>query len=197
MPTTHNKISNKETNDNSDDDLIRACRQGDVHAWQTVILKYKRLVFSIPLNYGLSQEDAADITQITFTILFESLDQLYANARLAPWLATVARRHSWRLLERYRREYTNDDEDLSQSLSNLRDPNSDADWVSWELLEWLDRGFSQLDERCARLLLHLYFNPEKPSYAEVAAKLNMPASSVSPIRARCLKRLRKLLGKRP
>lgn len=194
MPPSGNKISDKEI---TDDDLIQACRQGDGRAWKMVVTKYKRLVFSIPLNYGLSHEDAADITQIAFTIMFESLDQFYPNAHLAPWLATVARRHSWRLMERYRRESTKDDEDLGQSLAMAVDPTSTEEIENWELLEWLDRGFSELDERCRRLLLQLYFNREQPSYGEVAARLNMPTSSVSPIRARCLKRLKKLLGKRP
>ncbi len=181
----------------TDDDLIQACRKGDSHAWEIVVDKYKRLVFSIPLNYGLSREDAADITQITFTILFESLDQLYPNARLAPWLSTVARRHSWRMLERYRREHTNDDEALEHNLTNSIDHAGYDDLERGEKLAWLDKGFAQLDERCARLLLLLYFSPNKPSYAEVAAELNMPVSSVSPIRARCLKKLKKVLGKRP
>ncbi|HID82163.1 MAG TPA: sigma-70 family RNA polymerase sigma factor [Thiotrichales bacterium] len=115
----------------SDDDLIQACRKGDSRAWKIVVDKYKRLVFSIPLNYGLSQEDAADITQITFTILFKSLDQLYSNARLAPWLATVARRHSWRLLERYRRESVHSDEDLELGLADLITPDSVNDLEKW------------------------------------------------------------------
>ncbi len=190
-------ISDKETNAQSDDDLIQACRQGDIRAWQTVVNKYKRLVFSIPLNYGLSYEDAADITQITFTIMFESLDRFYANARLAPWLATVARRHSWRLMEHYRRESIKEDADLAQNLITEIDLTSKKEMENWALLEWLDQGFSQLDERCGKLLLYLYFSPENYTYAEVAAKLKMPTSSVGPIRARCLKRLKKLLGKEP
>ncbi len=191
------KISNKEISDKSDDDLIQACRRGDARAWQAIVNKYKRLVFSIPLNYGLSQEDAADIGQITFTIMFESLDQFYTGTHLAPWLATVARRHSWRLLARYRRESTKEDEDLSQSLTAMIDLSSKEAMESWETLEWLDRKFAQLDKRCQKLLLQLYFSPEQPTYAEVASKMDMPTSSVSPIRARCLKRLKKILGKRP
>ncbi len=197
MPSISSKISDEEADGEFDDDLIRACRQGDVHAWQTVVNKYKRLVFSIPLNYGLSHEDAADVTQITFTIMFESLDQFYADARLAPWLATVARRHSWRVMERYRRERIKDDVDLEQDLITEIDLTQKEEMDNLALLEWLDEGFAQLDDRCRKLLLSLYFSPEKPTYAEVATRLDMPTSSVSPIRARCLKRLKKLLGKQP
>src|SRR3990172_10262395 len=75
-----------------DRDLILACRSGDKIAWERLLDKYERLVYSIPLNYGLTSEDAADISQITFTILIQSLDRLRDDTRLAPWLATVARR---------------------------------------------------------------------------------------------------------
>src|SRR5215216_3858638 len=66
--------------------------------------RYERLVYSIPLRYGLSRDDAADIAQITFTILIQSMDSLSEDSRLGPWLVTVARRHTWRLLDRNRRE---------------------------------------------------------------------------------------------
>src|SRR3712207_9466951 len=84
--------------------LIRRCQQGSAGAWHQLLNKYERLVYSIPLRYGLSRDDAADIAQITFTILIQSLDSLVEDSRLGPWLATVARRHTWRLLERNRRE---------------------------------------------------------------------------------------------
>src|SRR4051794_11780506 len=80
----------------SDDDLIRACREGDPHAWDRLLQKYERLVFSIPLNYGLTRDDAADITQLTFMSLIQSLDALHEGSRLGAWLALVARRNTWR-----------------------------------------------------------------------------------------------------
>ena len=63
------------------------------------------LMFSIPLNYGLSRADAADLSQVTFTILIQSLDSL-DDGRLGAWLSTPARRHTWRLVERRRHEGT-------------------------------------------------------------------------------------------
>jgi DNA-directed RNA polymerase specialized sigma24 family protein len=43
------------------------------------------------------------------------------------------------------------------------------------------------------MLQQLYFHVEEPSYEDVAASLGIPVGSVGPTRARCLKRLRKLL----
>ena len=181
-----------------DRDLIVRCRQGSTGAWQRLFNKYERLVYSIPLRYGLSHHDAADVVQLTFTILIQSLDTLRDDSRLGPWLATVARRHTWRLMERNRRESASehlDDTSLAESAALLG--KSDADSIEhWELTEWLEAGLSKIDERCRDLLLALYFQPERSSYAEVGARFNMPTGSIGPTRARCLERLKQTLSRR-
>ncbi len=180
---------------NSDRDLIRRCREGSSGAWHQLLNKYERLVYSIPLRYGLSRDDAADVAQLTFTILIESLDTLSEDSRLGAWLATVARRHTWRLLERNRRELASEGLDgtyLADRAVLLG--RNDADSIEhWELIELLDTGLSKIGEPCRELLLALYFQPELSSYAEVAARLDMPIGSIGPTRARCLKRLRQVL----
>jgi RNA polymerase sigma factor (sigma-70 family) len=174
----------------TDHDLIRACRAGHALAWERLLDKYERLVFSISLNYGLTTDDAADVTQITFTILLQNLDTLPDGIRLAPWLATVARRHTWRLLARNRRESVNAEEDLAgnETLGGIVDHSE-----RWELAEWLNDRLSMLDERCRQLLLALYFDAEQPSYAQVADHLKIPVGSIGPTRARCLEHMRKSL----
>jgi RNA polymerase sigma factor (sigma-70 family) len=171
----------------TDHDLIRACHAGDGRAWERLLDRYERLVFSISLSYGLTTDDAADVTQITFTILLQNLDRLPTGISLAPWLATVARRHTWRLLARNRREAVNPEDDLAgnETLGGIVDSTE-----RWELAEWLNYGLSTLDERCRQLLLALYFDAEQPSYAEVADHLKMPVGSIGPTRARCLEHMR-------
>lgn len=176
----------------SDRQLIEACRRGDSRAWEELLDRYERLVFSIPLNYGLSREDAADIAQLTFTILIQSLDSLREDSRLGAWLATVARRHTWRLLNRNRREGAGKHEDLADSATLLGESMPDA-VEHWEMTEWLNQGLSELSEPCRNLLTALYLDPGQPSYAEVAARLDMPVGSIGPTRARCLKRLKEVL----
>lgn len=174
----------------TDHDLIRACRAGDTRAWDLLLDKYERLVFSISLHYGLTSDDAADVSQITFTIFLQNLNSLPEEIRLAPWLATVARRHTWRLLARNRREAVNPDEDIAgnEILGGAIDH-----WDHWELAEWLNYGLSMLDERCRRLLLALYFDAEQPSYSQVADQLHMPVGSIGPTRARCLEHMKRSL----
>jgi RNA polymerase sigma factor (sigma-70 family) len=175
----------------TDHDLIQACRKGDVRAWERILEKYERLVFSIALRTGLNAEDSADITQVTFTILMQSLDDLRPDSRLAPWLATVARRHAWRYIARHRREPVGYEADLAES-DLARDRSADPLDV-WERTEWLRSGLATLDERCRKLLQSLYFEGESPSYAEVADRFSMAVGSVGPTRARCLERLKAVM----
>ncbi len=176
----------------TDRELIRACQQGETRAWEHLVTQYERLVYSIPLNYGLSHEDAADITQLTFTLLIQHLDNLREDSNLAGWLATVARRHTWRLLARRRREHPPQSENLTDIPTLLGSATTNP-METWERLAWLDQGLAQLDQRCRELLQALYFDEHQPSYEEIAARLGMPIGSIGPTRARCLARLKKIL----
>jgi RNA polymerase sigma factor (sigma-70 family) len=175
-----------------DRDLILECRNGDLGAWQRLLDRYERLVFSVPRRYGLSREDAADITQLTFTILFQSMDTLSEDSTLGAWLTTVARRHTWRRLDRKRREEAGWYASSSEKLLSADTGTEDIE--RWELTEWLDYGLSLVGKPCQDLLSALYLDPKQPSYAEVAARLGMAVGSVGPTRIRCLKRLRRVLG---
>lgn len=154
--------------------------------------KYERIVFSVPRRYGLSPEDAADITQLVFTILVQSIDDMPEDSTLGAWLTTVARRHTWRQLQRTRRQNANRSEIQEDSTSTL--VSGDTENVEhWELTEWLDQGLLLVGERCRELLYALYLDPEQPSYAQVAARLGMAVGSIGPSRIRCLERLRRVL----
>lgn len=179
----------------SDLDLLQACRANHTGAWETLLDQYERLVFSIPLNYGLSRDQAADITQLTFTIFLQQLDRLQDDSNLAAWLTTVARRHTWRHLNHRQRELTVPDDDLREAIDQMGLAQG-SDVERYELIEWLHDSISWLGERCRQLLYLLYFEPTSPPYNEVATQLGISVGSVGPTRARCLARLKELLLQR-
>jgi RNA polymerase sigma factor (sigma-70 family) len=177
----------------SDRSLIKGCRKGNVGTWRRVLDRYERLVFSVPRRYGLSREDAADITQLTFTILFQSMDTLSEDSTLGAWLTTVARRHTWRALARKQREAAHKHDGSSEDIALLANGGTE-DVEHWERAQWLNYGLSRLGKPCRDLLTALYLEPEQPTYAEVASRLGMAVGTVGPARIRCLKRLRRILG---
>lgn len=174
----------------SDRELLEACRQGDAHAWSCLLERYERLVYSVPLSCGLTAEDAADITQMTFICFLQGLGELGDDSNLGGWLATVARRHAWRLVAQRRRERVGYEADIVDELRHLSDGLGQRALLRWELLDWLNEGLNDLDGRCRELLLSLYFAPGPLTYADVAGKLGIAVGSVGPLRARCLQKLR-------
>ena len=170
-----------------DQSLLRACQNGDRKAWQTLLERYERLVYSIPLNFGLSHGDADDVAQATFSALIRSLGSIADEERLGAWLGTVARRQTWRLIERRRREPPVTDDRLD------RVSTEDSVIAHTENLEWVHQGLAKMDRRCRDLLTSLYFSEETPAYTAVAAEFGIPVGSVGPTRARCLDKLRAFL----
>ncbi len=81
----------------SDQALVLACRAGDTVAWETLIARYQRLVFSIPRRAGLDADLSAEVFQQVFTILLERLDQIERPMYIGAWLATTTRREARRV----------------------------------------------------------------------------------------------------
>jgi len=55
----------------SEERLVRECCEGNQAAWSALIEKYKNLIFSIPIKFGLSREDAADVFQAVCADLWQ------------------------------------------------------------------------------------------------------------------------------
>lgn len=194
MSVSHARVLMQPPDDNAA--LLRACRAGDPDAWETLVRRYQRLIFAIPRRAGLSDDQAADVFQRVCVRLFEHLDRIDQPERLGAWLATTARRESWRLL---RQEGGARRLDLSDDDENEILQIADSAVLPDEQLELLERqqivqlALNELDERCRNLLSLLFFRAEPAYYAEVAAILGLPEGSIGPTRARCLRKLERIL----
>ncbi len=56
-----------------DQSLVAACLAGDKVAWTSLLDRYERLIYSVPIRYGLSESQASDIFQNVCIILLEHL----------------------------------------------------------------------------------------------------------------------------
>ncbi|MGN6250468.1 MAG: RNA polymerase sigma factor [Marmoricola sp.] len=171
----------------SDAELLGRCRGGDGAAWDEIVRRYERLTYSVALRNGLSAEDAADVTQIAFVSLFDSLGRIREEERLASWLMTVARRQSWRIRNAGRRLSP-----LDHAPEASTDPLAD-----WETTTVLHDALADLGDPCRELLVALYFEAEEPSYAEIADRMGRAIGGIGPMRGRCLAKLRQLLEEVP
>jgi RNA polymerase sigma factor (sigma-70 family) len=191
----------------SDADLVLRCRDGSQPAWNALVRRFQRLVYTVPRRAGLSEAQAADVFQVAFSRLFEHIDRLDDASRVRAWLVTTAKRETLRLLEQNQRlaeplhEVGADadgqaDDDAPGSLADrLADPNPLPEALLDDLQQQdrLHRALALLDERSRALLTLLFLQDETPSYDDIAQRLQMAAGSVGPTRARCLQRLRTIM----
>src|SRR3982751_6260255 len=92
----------------TDLELVKACRRGDQTAWERLVARYQKLLYTIPRRAGLSEDKAAEVFQDVFLTLFQKLDDITEPDRLHAWLVTTARRKTLRLIatERSRQQRT-------------------------------------------------------------------------------------------
>jgi len=82
-----------------DDLLVQECLKGSEEAWSALIDKYKNLIFSIPIKYGFSRDEATEIFQAVWLSVLEELSQLREPRALAAWLIQITSHKCFRWKE--------------------------------------------------------------------------------------------------
>lgn len=180
----------------SDADLIESCLTGDAEAWKFLVRRYQRLIASITFKFRLDAEDAADVFQSVCLALLQQLPNLKQQAKLSSWIITVSVRECWRLRESGKKVAFSSVEE-QERLGTLPEvaPSADADLIRLEQQHAVRRAVDSLAEPCRRLMTLLFYQPEPPTYADIARDLDLPVASIGPNRARCLAKLKAALAK--
>jgi RNA polymerase sigma factor (sigma-70 family) len=174
--------------------LIDACLKGASQAWEALLVRYQRLIYSIPLRYGLPEHDANDIFQNVSLLLLKNLGRLRDRERLGAWLVITTRRECWRMFHQDRQIAVDPD------AVYLNDPSPDSvrsedDFLTLERQSLVRTAVELLDESCNLLLTQLFYAEPRPTYSEIAHALALPEGSIGPTRARCLEKLMRILEK--
>jgi RNA polymerase sigma-70 factor (ECF subfamily) len=74
----------------TDEELMAAVRAGDIAAFEAIVERYKRMVYSMAYGMLRSREDAEEAAQDTFVKLFRAREQFDPERRLEPWLLRIA-----------------------------------------------------------------------------------------------------------
>jgi len=180
----------------SDEALVLACRRGDPAAWEALISRYRRLIYTIPRRAGLDDEHTADVFQHVWVTLLEHLDAIEQPARIGAWLVTTARRETGRLQRREHAIHVLGGSDAAGEADDPLDAAALPDEVvlRLEAQHTVRTAVARLDEHCRRMVMMLFYRPDPPPYAEIAAALGTNEGSIGPTRARCLQKLRRLLA---
>ena len=183
----------------SDADLLQRCKDGHQPAWNVLVRRYQRLLYTIPRRAGLGEAHAADVFQITFTRLFESRDRLQDPSRLRAWLVTTARRETLGLLALAQRTVLlapdREDGPASDPFDQIADPSPLPDELLADLQtqDLVRRAVDKLDDKSRALVELLFLQAEPLPYSQIAARLGIAEGSIGPTRSRVLAKLRAIL----
>jgi RNA polymerase sigma factor (sigma-70 family) len=163
-------------------DLVRLAAAGDRGAWEALVERFERLVWSVARSHRLSDADAADVCQTTWLRLLEHLDDLRNPDALSGWLATITRNECLRVLRHQTRQIPTEDDQIPQQTVPA---DVDARLLAHERDAALWKAFATLSSRCQALLRMLSADPVA-SYEDISGALGMPVGSIGPTRGRCL-----------
>jgi RNA polymerase sigma factor (sigma-70 family) len=178
----------------SDPELISLCLKGDGLAWEALIMRYRRLIYSVPVRFSFEPADAADVFQAVCLKLLEHLHDIKDDRKISGWLVTTTTRQCLHLKSLKTREIASDDTllqeqaDPSENLEDLR--------ILTEREQAIREAVEELAPRCRALVGMLYFDNRTLSYDDIGQQMQMPVASIGPTRARCLDKLKMILRRR-
>jgi RNA polymerase sigma factor (sigma-70 family) len=169
--------------------LVSECLKGNDEAWSALIDKYKRLIYSIPVKYGFSPDEATDIFQAVCLEILSELSKLRKPEALPKWIIQITAHkcfHSKR--EKQRTDVTDPNDPAFEQSTPAQ-----AERILREAEDGqkLRQVLAALPDRCQELIRMLFFEEPARPYAEVARALGIATGSIGFIRQRCLDRARR------
>jgi RNA polymerase sigma-70 factor (ECF subfamily) len=165
-----------------DAELMLRVKQGDVHAFEQLVEKYKQPVVNLIARTLNDPSEAEDIAQNVFIQVYKSAPRYKVSARFSTWLYTIARNLSLNEIRRRSRrpadsiEQSAGGEDaLVRQFEDVRSPAAPESLLQNELELKIQEALQQLPEnqRTAILLCR----QEELSYEEIARVLGCSLSA--------------------
>jgi RNA polymerase sigma factor (sigma-70 family) len=185
----------KETAVRGDDELIADCLKGGEEAWAELVDKYKNLIFSIPIKYGFSRDEAADIFQEVCMNLLSDLKNVREPKALPKWIIMVTSHKCYHAKAKSQRLVSSDSEKSPVDSIEVP-PVGDKLVEEAETEQRIREAVAAMSPRCQQLVQMLFFEEPSRPYKAIANSLGISTGSIGFMRQQCLDRLRtRLKGK--
>jgi len=79
----------QKLNYNEDDEILRQCRTGNLHAFERLYKKYSDGLYRTAHRMLGSKEEAEDALQITFTKLYQAMENFRGEAKLSTYIFRI------------------------------------------------------------------------------------------------------------
>jgi RNA polymerase sigma-70 factor, ECF subfamily len=151
---------NPITPEKTDGELLLSAKTGDLSAFEALISRHERRVYSLVFRMLRQEQDAEDVTQQTFLSALEHLDGFRGEAAFSTWLMRIAAHGALKVIRKRRGLPTVSlnaatDPDGSGDHETIPHPEFIADWRESperlverkEVQVLLDDALAQLDDK--------------------------------------------------
>ena len=153
---------------NDDGVWVARCLGGDAAAFETLVRRYQRVLFTVAVRLTGNTEDAQDVTQNTFIRAYERLETYDPARRFFSWIYRIAVNESLNFL-RARRPH--------DELHDTLEANAADDPVEREEKgERVQAALMELTKEYREVILLRYFG--ELSYEEIGETIGIPEKTV-------------------
>jgi RNA polymerase sigma-70 factor (ECF subfamily) len=174
------------SNPDADGQIVERYLNGDVDAFDELMIRYERQIYRVCYRFVENREDARDLAQEVFIKAFEHLASFRQESSLKTWLYRIAMNHCINHVKKRSHEFVEVTEYTGSVAASVHSQMEDR-----EQREQFRRLVRQLPPK-QKAILELRIN-EQLSYEEIA---RISGRSVSTIKASvffALEKLRKLV----
>jgi len=185
-------------------ELVKHAQRGDFAAFESLVARYERRLFSLAIRIVRLQHDAEEVVQQTFLSVVENIKSFRGESLFSTWIMRIAMNHALLLLRRRKKQKTvplgskgNDDryEDVPRPEFIAQWRETPAEIASRrETRKILEDALDDLDEKYR--LVFLLRDIEGLSTAETAEALGISPANVKIRLLRARLRLREVLTRR-
>ncbi len=171
--------------------LIRLAVEGDVNAFEKLIIPYEKKVYNIALGICKNEEDARDVSQEVFIKVYRKLDSFSFNSAFSTWIYTIIRNTT---LDYLRKESKIRNSRVSEDKIEMLEDGEQKPLdkiISDENVSFLKKYMAKLSED-DRLLL-TFREIDGHSYEELSKVFGLKIGTVKSKIFRAKKKLKKLI----
>jgi RNA polymerase sigma-70 factor (ECF subfamily) len=137
----------------SDEELVEGCLKRDNHYREALYLKYSKDLYQYALRYAGSVEEAEDVLQEAFLLIFERMGQFRRKGNLSAWMRTIVIRealhHYKKTLGRWQKELPLEEESPENGYETMTLPYHQLDYQTLlNLIQELPDGYRMVFNLC-------------------------------------------------
>ncbi len=184
--------------DLQDNELIEKVQEKDNFAFEELVKRYEKLVYSVAYRMMNNKEDAEDITQVVFIKVYKKIDTFNENQSFKAWVCTITSNACIDEIRSRKNKQTfsldknieSDDGDFKKDLPSNEETPEEA-IINKEKREIILNSINELKEESKQFII--LRDIQGLSYEEISEQLDLKLGTVKSKIARSRTKLQKII----